>query len=211
MDFFFSFSGILFALIIGVVSPGPSFLFIAQRSVSISRSDGISAALGMGVGGVIFAVLGLLGLHAMLVTVPWVYAILKMFGGLYLFFLAFKIWRGSSQSLHFQEVKKKSEKAWRSSFLLGLTTQLSNPKTAIVYGSIFAAMLPHHISFTYNVLILPFVFMIEAGWYIIVAVALSSTAPRKAYTKSKLWIDRVAAGVMGLLGLKLITSTTTAL
>ncbi|MFC5470981.1 LysE family translocator [Cohnella suwonensis] len=183
---------------------------MAQRSVSISRSDGISAALGMGVGGVIFALLGLAGLHAVFVAIPWVYAILKIFGGFYLLFLAYKIWKGSSQPLYVQEVMVRSGRSWRSSFLLGLAAQLSNPKTAIVYGSIFAAMLPHQISFTSNMLILPFVFMIEAGWYIIVAIALSSTAPRKAYTKSKLWIDRVASGVMGLLGLKLITSATSA-
>lgn len=207
MDYFFAFSGILLALSVGVISPGPSFVFIAQRSVSVSRSDGISAALGMGVGGVLFAVLGLLGLQAVLATVPWLYMLLKVVGGCYLVFVAFKIWKGSSRPLQDQVDQGKSTNVQRSSFLLGLSTQISNPKTAVVYGSIFAAMLPERIPIAYSALLLPFVFMIEAGWYMIVAVALSSEVPRKVYTRSKKGIDRVAAGVMGLLGLKLVTSS----
>ena len=31
---------------------------------------------------------------------------------------------------------------WRKSFVIGLATQLSNPKTAIWYASVFAAFLP---------------------------------------------------------------------
>ena len=43
-----------------------------------------------------------------------------------------------------------------------------------------------------------------AGWYSLVAVALSAEGPRKVYLKSKAVFDRIAGGVMTLLGLKLI-------
>lgn len=207
MAYFVSLSGVLIALMVGVVSPGPSFVFIAQRSVAYSRPEGVSAALGMGVGGVAFAGLGLMGLQAVLAAVPWVYAILKFAGGLYLLYLAYKIWRSSSRPLHFHEAAPRKETARGSSFLLGLTTQLSNPKTAIVYGSVFAAMLPQHLPLAYAALLLACVFAIEAGWYTVVAIALSAAAPRKVYARYKSWIDRAAAGVMGLLGLKLIASS----
>lgn len=39
-----------------------------------------------------------------------------------------------------------------------------------------------------------------------VALALSSAAPRSAYLRYKVWIDRSAGGVMGLLGLRLVWS-----
>jgi threonine efflux protein len=48
------------------------------------------------------------------------------------------------------------------------------------------------------------VFCIEAGWYAIVALALSAPAPAAAYLRWKARIDRAAGGVMGLLGIKLI-------
>ena len=52
---------------------------------------------------------------------------------------------------------------------------------------------------------LPFlVFLVEAGWYSVVAFTLSAEPSRAAYLVSKVHVDRIAGGVMGLLGLKLI-------
>ena len=50
------------------------------------------------------------------------------------------------------------------------------------------------------------VFLIETGWYTIVALALSSERPRGAYLRYKNWVDRVAGSVMIGLGLKLLVS-----
>jgi threonine/homoserine/homoserine lactone efflux protein len=41
---------ILGALILGCISPGPSFVFVTRTAVALSRRDGIAAALGMGLG-----------------------------------------------------------------------------------------------------------------------------------------------------------------
>ena len=39
---------ILGALMLGAMSPGPSFVVVAQRAVSLSRKDGIACAVGTG-------------------------------------------------------------------------------------------------------------------------------------------------------------------
>ena len=69
---------IVATLTAGVVSPGPSFLLVARTAVSSSRSDGLAAALGMGAGGVVFAVAALLGLQGILLAVPSLYVALKV-------------------------------------------------------------------------------------------------------------------------------------
>jgi threonine/homoserine/homoserine lactone efflux protein len=92
------------------------------------------------------------------------------------------------------------------SFLLGLSTQLSNPKTAIVYTSIFAALLPHDVPASLMAILPAVVLLVETGWYAIVAVALSAASPREVYLRYKSWIDRTAGGVMMLLGVKLVSS-----
>ena len=61
------------AIALGAMSPGPSFIMVARTAVASSRTDGLAAALGMGVGGVLFASVALLGLHAVLSAVPWLY------------------------------------------------------------------------------------------------------------------------------------------
>jgi threonine/homoserine/homoserine lactone efflux protein len=52
----------------------------------------------------------------------------------------------------------------------------------------------------------PAIFVIEAGWYSVVTLALSAPAPRAAYLRWKVWVDRAAGGAMGLLGIKLIAT-----
>jgi threonine/homoserine/homoserine lactone efflux protein len=48
------------------------------------------------------------------------------------------------------------------------------------------------------------VFAVEFGWYTIVALCFSTRRPRELYLRAKKWVDRVAAGAIALLGLRLI-------
>jgi threonine/homoserine/homoserine lactone efflux protein len=198
--------GIFAAITVGAISPGPSFVMVARTAVSSSRIDGLGAALGMGVGGLLFAIAALLGLHGLLLAVPSLYVFLKVAGGLYLLYLGARIWLTARQPLALTKlINVTGTTAWKS-FLVALTTQVSNPKAAIVYASVFAAFLPPAPSFAFNVAVVVVVFMIETGWYTIVALALSSEGPRGAYLRYKTWVDRVAGGVMIALGLKLLAS-----
>lgn len=194
---------ILFALMLGAMSPGPSFVIVARNSIGLSRGDGLATALGMGVGGVLFSAIALLGLYTLLATVEWLYVGLKIAGGIYLIYLASRIWRGAKQPLAFDAARAAPANP-RRSFWIGLSTQLSNPKTAVYYGSIFAALLPQHPPVWCYFVLPPAIFTIEAGWYTIVALCFSSKRPREIYLRWKAWIDRAAASAVTALGLRLI-------
>jgi threonine efflux protein len=197
---------ILGAVLIGAISPGPSFVLVARTAVAVSRSDGIAAALGMGLGGSVFAAAALLGLQVVLAAVPSLYLSLKIAGAAYLIYLAIRLWRGAAAPIAAAADVAPGHIGSRCrSFALGLATQLSNPKTAMVYASIFTALLPADQPAWLAAVVLPSIFAIEAGWYAIVAVAFSSERPRRGYLRSKRWIDRAAGAVMGLLALKLIS------
>src|ERR1700744_360532 len=195
---------ILAALLIGAMSPGPSFVLVARTSIGLSRADGLATAVAMGLGGVFFSGIALAGLYTLLSAVGWLYVTLKVAGGLYPVYLASKIWRGAAGRLRVAEGEVAQERDVRKSFWTGLTTQLSNPKTAIAYGSIFAALLPQHPPLWCYFALPPLVFSIEAGWYTIVALCFSSRRPREIYLRMKKWIDRVAATAIAALGLRLI-------
>lgn len=207
METLLPFLSILGALALGAISPGPSFVFVARTSLALSRRDGTAAALGMGAGGVIFAGLALFGLQAVLARVAWVYAALRLAGGVYLLYLAFRLWYGAAEPIVVPSGAERRAPGSLRSFWLGLATQLSNPKAAIVYGSIFAALLPPAPPAWIFVALPPAVMLIEIGWYTIVAVTFSSEHPRAAYLRGKRWIDRAAGGVMGALGLRLVVET----
>jgi threonine/homoserine/homoserine lactone efflux protein len=193
------------ALTLGAMSPGPSFILVARTSLGVSRRDGLAAAVGMGVGGVFFSAIALLGLLAILTAVPLLHLALKVLGGTYLVYLGYRIWRGALQPLVLERTSLQNYPTQaRRSFVLGLITQVSNPKTAVVYASVFASLLPHNIPPFVQAALPIMVFAIETIWYSVVALALSSPSPRTRYLASKAWIDRMAGAIMSLLGLKLI-------
>lgn len=195
------------AIFVGAVSPGPSFVLVTRISLAASRRDGLAAALGMGAGGAFFSVLGLVGLTAILNQVGWLHAGLKAAGGLYLLYLAVLIWRGAKQPMEIAEAAApRSASAWRS-FRLAALTQVSNPKAAVVYASIFAALLPDAPPLWLLLALPPLIFLVEAGWYAAVALTFSASRPRAAYLGAKTWIDRLAAAVMGALGLRLLAES----
>jgi len=197
---------ILAALWLGAMIPGPSFVLVARNAIGLSRRDGLATALGMGAGGIFFGSIALAGLYTLLQAVEWLYIGLKIAGGAYLIFVASKIWRSADRPIAMQGAAAARMSSPRKSFWMGLTTQLSNPKTAIWYGSIFAALLPNHPPLWCYFVLPPLVFSVEFGWYTIVAVCFSSKRPREVYLRAKKWVDRIAAGAITALGLRLILS-----
>jgi threonine/homoserine/homoserine lactone efflux protein len=187
-----------------VVSPGPSFVLVARVAVARSRGDGLAAALGMGVGGVVFGSLALLGLNAVLAEVTWLYLGLKLLGAGYLIYLAVGLWRGAAEPLDAAGSMQAERAGLARSFRLGLATQLSNPKGVIFYASVFAALLPQHPPLGMVLALPPLLFCLEAGWYALVALVFSAGRPRRLYLSVKRWVDRLAGAVVGMLGLRLM-------
>jgi threonine/homoserine/homoserine lactone efflux protein len=200
-------ASIVAALGVGVISPGPSFVMVARVAVASSRIRALAAALGMGAGGAIFGAAALLGLQSVLLAVPAFYAGLKVLGGLYLCYLGFVIFRSAQQPLAVDGADGgKGSRRPLGAFWLGLTTQLSNPKAAIIYASVFAAFLPASFSLGFAAALLAAVFVVESAWYALVAILFSSAGPQRVYLSYKSWVDRAAGAVMFGLGLKLVTS-----
>lgn len=215
---------IAIAAIIGVMSPGPSFIFVAQTTLSKSRNHGIATSLGMGTGAMIFTLLACFGLYVVLEKAPFLYGSLKFIGGLYLLYLAYKIWLSTKtdttqsdaeidSSLAVSEAEKTNAndfkfyiKSYIKSYILGLLTQLSNPKTAIVIGSFIMALLPSEVPPYSFLIIAVLTLIIDAGWYCIVSVALSTPKAQRFYNRFKKHINLLASGLMAVLGLKLALS-----
>lgn len=203
MSAYLAFLSIIGAIFLGAISPGPSFALVSRISISGSRSEGLAAAIGMGLGGAVLAGLALGGLTAVLQQAEWIFRLLKICGGLYLVYLAVRIIRGATAPMS----AAPSDPAGMGSVIRTLRTgalvQLSNPKTIVVYGSIFAALLPQNPPLWLMAALLPAIFAVEAGWYAAVALVFSAPWPKQAYLRAKAWIDRAVAVVLGGLGLRL--------
>src|SRR3954451_18881335 len=155
---------ILGTILLGAISPGPSFVVVARTAAAVSRRDGLATALGMGVGGLVFASAALLGLMVVLASVLWLYLAVKVIGASYLLYLAIRLWTDANEPLEITEVRGDDRRGMFRSFGFGLATQLSNPKTAIWYASVFAAFLSADQPRGFAAVVLPMIFVIEAGW-----------------------------------------------
>ena len=205
---------IALALLLGVMSPGPSFLVVAHTAVTSSRPRAVLVALGLGVGAGVLAMLAAFGVYLLIESDPVLYRSLTAFGGLYLLYLAWIIWQAAplnssedSAGIGEGESEKNEEKRAGDAlkaFVLGLVTQLSNPKTIIVIAGIFAALLPENSPpYTFLWLFL-MAWLIDTGWYSLLAIGLSTLRVQAGYARFQKPICRLAAVVMGLLSLKLL-------
>lgn len=188
----------------GTMSPGPSFILVAKTAVSKPFYEGLGISIGLALGAVFFTLLAIFGLYALFEVLPFVFIIFKILGAMYLLFLAYKIWKHSGEEIQMNIEVQKSKKSFFKSVLFGFITQVSNPKTAIIIGSIFAALLPQNLPAYSEVLLCLLAFSIDALWYIFVVVLLSTKKSQQVYLKFKKYIDRVASTLLAGLGVKLL-------
>lgn len=202
--FLIAIAGVLFA---GAMSPGPSFFVVAQNALAKSRAHGLATAVGTALGVAIFAVLASFGVTTLIQNVPSAYIVFKVVGGAYLFYLAIMIWRGAKQPLTMaNEQELGKETSLYKSFLMGLITQTSNPKTALVIAGIFAAFVPSQPPSNTTLLVAIIAFVIDFAWYAVVAITLSTERSRDVYTRAKTGFDRVASVFLGAVGIRLLFS-----
>jgi threonine/homoserine/homoserine lactone efflux protein len=114
-----------------VLTPGPNMMYLVSRSISQGRTAGLISLSGTGVGFLIYMVMANLGMAAIFVVVPWLYITLKAVGAGYLFYLAWKTLKPGGHSLF--ETRALALDSRRKLFRMGLTTNLLNPKAAIMY------------------------------------------------------------------------------
>ncbi|HYF73224.1 MAG TPA: LysE family transporter [Nocardioides sp.] len=191
---------IMGALALGAMVPGPSFVLVARTAASHGRGPGLRVACGLGLGAAVFGAAALLGLVSLMVRAAWLGRAVRVAGGLYLVWLAIRLWRSSPG------LPDGPGATTGRPLLSGLSTQLANPKTAVVYAGVFAALLPDRVSPGCAVAVVAGVLVVELGWYALVASLLSTGRARTAYGAAARWVDRGAAAVIGLVGARLVAA-----
>src|ERR1044072_2031417 len=81
------------AFLLAIASPGPNVLAVIGTSMAVGRRSGIALALGVAAGSFLWALLTAAGLSALLSTYASALVVIKIFGGLYLLWLAYKAFR----------------------------------------------------------------------------------------------------------------------
>ncbi len=184
------------------ITPGPDMAFTLATSGKGGTRAGVAAALGVGAGSLIWAVLTAAGLAALLAASQHAMMFIRLLGGFYLLYLALETYKRRHET-HAAKGADTLSAAFRS----GALTNLFNPKV----GLFFLAFLP---SFTdplagpvwLQTLFLGTIFT-AGGVAVLIAVAFAAGRARDRIARSPVfrsWINTIAAGVFGALGLRLL-------
>ncbi len=197
-----AFAAVAFLHLMAAVSPGPAVLMSARTGVTQGLRTGFFLAMGIGLGGVIWAAAALFGLALIFEAAPALLWALKILGGLYLIFMAWGMWRDADLPLDTGAAGRVPRTAV-SAFRLGIFTQLANPKPAVLFSAIFVGTVPHGTPAWVIAALLSVVFLNETIWNTLVARIFSFDRSKAVYISLKTVIDRSFGGFLALLGVKI--------
>jgi threonine/homoserine/homoserine lactone efflux protein len=115
-------------------------IYLVSRSISQGRAAGLISLGGVALGYVFYMLCAAFGITALMFAVPYAYEALKIAGALYLLHLAWQAVKPGGRSPF--QVKELPQDTPRKLFLMGLVTNLLNPKLAMIYVS----LLPQFVS-----------------------------------------------------------------
>lgn len=195
------------AFLLAIASPGPNILAIIGTSMAVGRPSGIALAMGVSAGSFTWAMLTALGLSAVLAT--WAVAItaIKIAGGLYLLWLAWKAFR-SAASRHDIEARALTGGAmtpWRY-FRRGYLIQMTNPKAALAWIAIIALGLRPDAPFWVGFVIVAGTTLLAIVIHCLYAVAFSLPPVMRMYGRARRVIQATLGAFFAFAGIRLLTS-----
>ena len=116
--------------------PGPAMLYAAAQTVSRGRWAGLTASLGIHLGGYVHVVAAAAGLSVLFHAVPVLYTVVKLAGAAYLVWLGIRLIRQAGEPV--SALPRVGARSARHALLESVAVEVLNPKTALF----FLAFLP---------------------------------------------------------------------
>ena len=151
----------LTASILLTLSPGPDIIYVLVQGMTNGKKHGIVTALGLVTGIIIHTSLVAFGVSAVIRESPSLFFAIKVFGAIYLFYLAYKVYSGGDNI----EIDSAggNKKGLLSLYKRGLLMNVLNPKVAIFFLAFFPGFLWEPEANTLlQFYILGFLFMLQA-------------------------------------------------
>jgi len=196
--------------LLGAASPGPAFFVVSRTAVGQSRRAGLATGLGVSLATVIWAFGTIHGLALLIAGAAWLFRIMQAAGAVYLIYLGWQAICHAAEPLP-PALAEHGPAGNLAAFRRGFLTNMTNPKVAVFFASVFASVssvfasvygagMPEWI----NLAVLGVIAIDEVVWYSLVALAFSSRPAQAAYGRAKRWIDRAFGAFLALFGIRLL-------
>ena len=181
-----------------LAAPGAALLYFIKTTVASGRVAGMATGLGLGTAAALWTLAALLGLEAVFALFPWTYTALKIGGALYLIAVAIQTWRHARDPLNDAPTPRGR------AVLSGILLNLGNPNSMLFAAAVSVVIFPQGLAPVDIAIIVLNHWLLEVMVYGTFAVLLSSAPARRGYVSLKPLFDRIAATLLGALGLRLI-------
>jgi threonine efflux protein len=189
--------------LLGAASPGPAFFVVSRTAVGQSRRAGLATGLGVSLATVIWAFGTIHGLALLIAGAAWLFRIMQAAGAAYLIYLGWQAIRHAAEPLP-PALAEHGPTGNLAAFRRGFLTNMTNPKVAVFFASVFASVYGAGMPEWVNLAVLGVIAIDEVVWYSLVALAFSSRPAQTAYGRAKRWIDRAFGAFLALFGIKLL-------
>ncbi|MGB1307880.1 MAG: LysE family translocator [Oceanihabitans sp.] len=134
---------ILFSFVVATsalaCSPGPDNIYVLMQSITNGKQYGLATVAGLISGCIIHTTLVAFGVSAIIKENDSLYFAIKLFGALYLFYLAYKVFKGDSRIMlsNTNAPKKSLIQLFKQGFIMNVL----NPKVSIFFLAFFPGFL----------------------------------------------------------------------
>jgi len=121
------------------ISPGPDNIYVLMQSLVHGKKFGIATVCGLMTGCLVHTTLVAFGFSALIRANESLYFFIKLLGALYLFYLAYKVFRSDAElSIENKNIPKKTTSQL---FKQGFIMNVLNPKVSIFFLAFFPGFL----------------------------------------------------------------------
>lgn len=206
MTSFVAFLGVSLVLI---VTPGPDTAITIRNTLTGGRSTGVSTALGIGCGQIVWALAAGLGIVAVLISSAPLFLCIKYAGAAYLVYLGIRslwaaIWPVPSKVPDPASADRASSSS--VAFRQGLISNLGNPKMAVFFISLLPQFVLPGPGLLPMSLLLGFVFACTTiAWLALYAILVARAGDLLRKPAIRRTLEGVTGSVLIMLGLRVAT------
>ena len=165
------------------ISPGPDNIFVLTQSIVNGRNFGLATVIGLISGCLVHTTLLAFGVSAIISASEYLYTVIKIFGSIYLLYLAFQVYKTDASILLSEEITPK--KTIRQLFKQGFLMNVLNPKVSIFFLAFFPGFLfSDSLSMISQFYILGFIFMFVSFFIFSTIAILAGTISKSIRNNS---------------------------
>lgn len=203
--------GWVLVALLGVMAPGLDSMLVLRHTMLGGRRAGTTVIAGITLGCLAWGIASMVGLTALLAASQLAYDVVRVLGAAYLLWLGGSaLWktfpRNRPAAVVDGQDKAPATRGARAGLRAGMVTNLLNPKVGVFYMSVLPQFMPSGPSSgAWGFLLVAIHLTVGVLWYSLLVWAASRARRLLLRQRVKRWLDRITAGVLLGLGLKLAT------